>query len=285
MRSPGLLVLGYSNIVRRRVLPAALSVPALGFVDVASRRGAPHGGAPTALGGAFYDDYARALDASRAEIVYVSTVNAHHAEWARAALLAGRHVIVDKPACVDIESAEALAEIASARGLCLAEALVFEHHPQVSSLRGLFAERGTAPTRATAVFSMPPFEAGNFRLRRELGGGALLDLGPYAAAFGRVIFGERPRSLRCEVQSYDEDRRVEAAFSVMASYSGGRSWVGHFGFDAEYGNWIDVYGRGFGARVQRFFTTAPDAPAEIAFTARGTKAWVSPHIRAIIAHL
>ena len=48
--------------------------------------------------GAFFRDYEAALQESDADIVYLSLPNAMHEHWVMAALGAGKHVIVDKPA-------------------------------------------------------------------------------------------------------------------------------------------------------------------------------------------
>jgi NDP-hexose-3-ketoreductase len=50
---------------------------------------------------------------------------------------------------------------------------------------------------------------------------------------------------------------VDSAFSVMATYRGGRSFAGHFGFDTEYQNRIMVSGAAISMTLDRVFTTPP----------------------------
>jgi predicted dehydrogenase len=208
-----------------------------------------------------FDDYDRALAEGSAELVYISTVNADHGKWVEAALKRGRHVIVDKPAFTSLEEAQRLVELAQRSGLCLAEAVVYTHHPQVAMARELFAQAEISPTRLTAVFSFPPLDAGNFRYKKGLGGGALNDLGPYAVSVGRFFFGEPPREILARIHGHSGE--VESSFSLLATYPGGRCVAGHFGFDTEYCNRLQLLGPGASVELDRVFTPPTDEPLDL----------------------
>ena len=83
-----LLLIGCSRIARKRVLPALAEI-GIGEVDVATRTRAAEVVLPDGLAGRVFDDYDAALAESGADLVYVSTVNATHAEWAEQALERG----------------------------------------------------------------------------------------------------------------------------------------------------------------------------------------------------
>ena len=63
-------------------------------------------GRPGRRRGRFFRDYDTALRESDADIVYLSLPNAMHEHWVMAALAAGKHVIVDKPAMITPEACE-----------------------------------------------------------------------------------------------------------------------------------------------------------------------------------
>ena len=264
------LILGFSRIAQRRVLPAFQGLAKVRGIEIASRRGRPEN-LPTAdKVTRFHEDFTVALETTEADLVYVSTVNSEHAEWVERALLAGRHVVVDKPAVVRLADGERLVALAKSRGLCLAESVVWAAHPQVERCRQIFAQAGSRPTRLTAIFSMPPLAPDNFRYRAELGGGALWDLGPYAVSLGRELFAAEPSQLWCTTTSWFPRlaRRgglgdVDTAFSLLARYPEGRSLVGHFGFDTEYRNEVTVLGPSASVHCARIFTTPPDLENEL----------------------
>ena len=66
-----LLILGYSSIAQRRVIPAAATIEAIDQISIASKSSPePSGGWPKR--GRFFDDYATALRESEADFVYLS---------------------------------------------------------------------------------------------------------------------------------------------------------------------------------------------------------------------
>ncbi|MBN2197336.1 MAG: Gfo/Idh/MocA family oxidoreductase [Polyangiaceae bacterium] len=249
------LILGYSRLVARRVHPAMRALDVVSSIDIASRR--PEMVPPPS--GEVFGDYSRALDESSAELVYVSTVNAEHARWVEAALASGRHVVVDKPAFLEAETARRLAELARSGGRVLAEATVYAHHPQFQLVREAFRE--SAPMALSAVFSFPALADRDFRYRRDAGGGALYDLGPYAVSPGRILFGVPPARIECQITA--RAGAVETGFDVLASYPGGRGLVGHFGFGTPYVNRLDVLGAAARVTLERAFTSPVEVGTEV----------------------
>jgi predicted dehydrogenase len=254
-----ILLVGYSEIAQRRILPA-LAKLGLDGIDVASRTRADAVALPPGITGHVFDDYEAALATSEADVAYISTVNSTHVYWAERALRRGYHVIVDKPACTKLEDARRLVALAQRQGRCVAESTVYGYHPQIQAARQAFLEAHSQPTRLMATFSFPPLPADNFRYREDLGGGALWDLGPYAVTPGRLFFEAEPEEILCRVTARGDE--VETSFSVMATYPGGRSMVGHFGFTTGYHNRLEVLGPHVTVAFDRAFTT-PDTLANI----------------------
>ena len=249
------LIVGLSSIVTRRALPALKSMPQVDRIDVATKKGADPSTREMWTHGDVYEDYAEGIRRTPAQLVYVSLVNSEHERWARVALEAGKHVIVDKPAFLDCDSADRMVELAARRDLCLAEATVFGYHPQMNVIRQ--ALLGSAPTRISAVLSFPPMDPGNFRYQAALGGGALWDVGPYLVASSRILFGVEPVTVDCRVLARSNSD-VEIAFSALGTFPGGGSLVGHFGFDTAYVNRLQLIGRTHSVEIDRAFTTPAD---------------------------
>ena len=250
------LLVGLSRFARRRVIPAIAELDGIGALHVASRSAPDEALAAVPRRGRVFRDYGRAIDEVPPGLVYVSLTNDAHAVWAARALARGHHVVVDKPAFTDLATTERLVALAGARGLVLAEATTYAFHPVVAEVRALFAEHGSAPTHVTAALT-PPLPLDNFRYRRALGGGALLDLGPYVASLGRVLWGAAPVELSACVVGRSPDGEVETAFSVLGCYGEGRVLVGHFGFTTEYRNDVHVAGPHLSVEAPGLFSTPP----------------------------
>ncbi len=228
-----LLLLGFSRIAQRRILPALARLGLQG-IEVASVLAEstenPH--LPVEKR---YFTYQEALDNSRADLVYVSTINSLHAPLACASLRRGFHVIVDKPASLTVPEAADLTELAASKGKCVAEATVWAYHPQVGRALELF--QGGA-TRIAAAFSFPPPPETDIRYQAEWGGGADNDLGAYALTPGRHFFGQPAEAIEARILS--ESRGVTTSFALLSVYPQGRSLTGYFGFDTSYVNQLQV---------------------------------------------
>jgi predicted dehydrogenase len=128
------------------------------------------------------------------EAVYIPLPNHLHAEWAIKAANAGKHVLCEKPLCMN--RAEGLAMFAAARanGVVLLEAYPYKFQPQTAALRQLLdgGAIGTVRTmQASFGFTVLNPDV-NIRMKPEVGGGALLDAGSYPVSIVRLVMGERP---------------------------------------------------------------------------------------------
>lgn len=70
-----------------------------------------------------YGSYYSLLDDSDVDIVYISTPNGLHYEWAAKSLKAGKHVLCEKPFTANAEEAKELTKLAKDRGLIIEEAV------------------------------------------------------------------------------------------------------------------------------------------------------------------
>jgi NDP-hexose-3-ketoreductase len=250
------LILGYSSIARRRVIPALGGLDGVDCIDVASLSKKEPADWPKS--GKLFSSYETALADSQAELVYVSLPNALHERWIEAALASGRHVVVDKPAALSLAAAERLLALAAAKNLLLAEATVFNSHPQFAALAQDASTFGPL-THIVAQFMIPPLPAGNFRTRGDMGGGCLADMGPYAAAVAR-LFGDELETLCCLPAPRYADTDIDMGFSLAARFRNGLRYVGHFSFETEYQNSLTVIGRNGAMTTDRVFSPPPDMP-------------------------
>ena len=69
-----------------------------------------------------YGSHEDLLKDSDVDIVYISAVNSAHYRWAKAALLAGKHVICEKPCTTTEAQTRELFALAKEKGLFLMEA-------------------------------------------------------------------------------------------------------------------------------------------------------------------
>lgn len=130
--------------------------------------------------------YGELLGRGDVDAVYIPLVNSLHLEWSTRALEAGKHVLCEKPLAMDAREAEAMAAAARGANRLLMEAFMYRLHPEMRT----FVESLSEPMHVQASFGFNLTDMANYRLRAELGGGALLDVGCYAVNVSRWILGE-----------------------------------------------------------------------------------------------
>jgi NDP-hexose-3-ketoreductase len=112
--------------------------------------------------------------------------------------------------------------------------------------------------QAAAQFIIPPLPIANFRNHRELGGGCLLDMGPYAAATMRLLGGGTASQVTALPGGKHLETGVDMGFSVQARLANGAVFSGHYSFEAEYQNRLLVVGRSGSVIMERVFSPPAD---------------------------
>jgi predicted dehydrogenase len=209
-------ILGAAWIAGRAVAPAMAASRNGRLVTIASRDqerarafASEHGVARVA---ASYDEV---LSDPEVDAVYLPLVNNLHLDWARRCFEAGKHVLCEKPLGMNAVEAEEMKSAAERSGLLLMEAFMYRFHPRARA----FVEslRGKRLLHVTATFGFPLDDADNYRLKRDLGGGALLDVGCYTVNVARWILGE-PRSVSAQATTRSG---VDVATAALLDFDGG----------------------------------------------------------------
>jgi len=150
------------------------------------------------------DEFARATGIERAhgsyealladpqvDALYIPLPNSLHIEWTVRALQAGKHVLCEKPLSRRASDVERAYEIADRHERLLMEAFMYRHHPQTSRLVALVKEGAVGRLRLVrAAFSFNAPDPADVRLKAELDGGALMDVGCYCVSGARLLAGE-----------------------------------------------------------------------------------------------
>ncbi|KAK1142911.1 hypothetical protein N8T08_007152 [Aspergillus melleus] len=119
------------------------------------------------------------------EIVYITTPHSLHYQNARAALLAGKHVLLEKAFTVNTAQAKALVQLAREKGLFLMEAMWTRFFPLLQYVRELVRDGKIGPVQRVVAErnlgrDVERLYGTEHRLvNPALAGGALLDLAIY----------------------------------------------------------------------------------------------------------
>ena len=184
-------ILSTAHINRKLLAGAALSneleVVAVGSRDLTRARAfADEHGIPAA-----YGSYDELLADPSVEAIYNPLPNTMHCEWSIRALEAGKHVLCEKPMSSSVAEVEQAFAASERTGLYLTEAFMYRHHPQAKRLAALVAEGAIGALRVIrSTFSYGLFDESNIRLRTDVDGGSLMDVGCYCISGSRLLGGE-----------------------------------------------------------------------------------------------
>jgi xylose dehydrogenase (NAD/NADP) len=141
-----------------------------------------------------YGSYDELLADPEIEAVYIPLPNTMHVEWSIKALEAGKHVLCEKPMSRSAADVERAFETAEKDGRILSEAFMYRHNPQTRQLTQLVDDGAIGELRLIrAAFSYGLYDAENIRLRTDVEGGSLMDVGCYCVSGSRLLGGEPER--------------------------------------------------------------------------------------------
>jgi predicted dehydrogenase len=153
-------------------------------------------------------------------LVVVATPNRTHYEIARAALAAGRHVVVDKPLTPTWKEGDALANLAREKRVLLSIYQNRRWDGDFLTVRKLIEERTLGQL---VLFESrfdryrPELRPAAWRERNEPGSGLLFDLGTHLVDQAVVLFGP-PQAIRADVRAERSGAAVDDAFEVILHY-------------------------------------------------------------------
>ncbi|MBN1640704.1 MAG: Gfo/Idh/MocA family oxidoreductase [Anaerolineae bacterium] len=238
-------VLGCAQIAINRVIPGMQIADQARVTAVASRslEKAQRTAAQLDIAKA-YGSYEALLADPEIEAIYIPLPNALHAEWSIRSMRAGKHVLCEKPIALNAAEARAIQAVRDQTGLYCLEAFAYRFNPVVAETfrlarSGVLGELRFIHTVST--FLMGTLDPGNVRLRAEIGGGALYDMGCYAINAQRMIAGREPRTAWATM-TWSERFDVDMAGAAMLDFGEGLLGTIQWGFNAPYGGPFSVVG-------------------------------------------
>jgi D-xylose 1-dehydrogenase (NADP+, D-xylono-1,5-lactone-forming) len=201
--------------------------------------------------------YEALLQEPEVDAVYIPLHHSAHKEWALRAAAAGKHVLCEKPLAMNAAEAEEMGTGADRAGVLLMEAFMYRFHPHPRDfVAGL---RGAMYVNATFGFTLQ--DPANFRMRRELGGGALLDVGCYTVNVARWILGE-PVGVAASVRRDGEDG-VDMTVSALLRFAGGATASVWASFEGPEEQELTVVTKSGRERLERPFSNMEPNPYQL----------------------
>lgn len=204
-----------------------------------------------------YSSYDEVLNDESVDCVYIPLPPAFHYEWAKKALLAGKHVFLEKPSTTSLKYTEELVKLAEERGLVLQENYMFQYHDQLRKLKEFIADGRIGQLRLVRTsFGFPRRPEGDFRYNKDLGGGTMMDNGGYTIKLITELLGDSTRYLSSRLD-YDEEAGVDIFGTAEFTNAAGVIAQAAFGMDCQYQCSLELWGSRGRITTGRIYT-APE---------------------------
>ena len=212
-----------------RITPSALIKPAKDNADVVVAAVAARDGARAAAFAAkhgiarVHATYEALVADPDLDAVYIPLPNGLHGKWTRAALVAGKHVLCEKPFTANAAEARQIADLAATSDRIVMEAFHYRYHPLALRTEQIIAsgELGKLErVEAALCFPLPKFS--DIRYNYSLAGGAMMDAGCYAVHMARTFGGSTPEVVSAQAKLRDPqvDRAMTAELRFAEGHTG-----------------------------------------------------------------
>lgn len=275
-------ILGTASIAKRSVIPGIRDSRTGIVTAIASRdihnatEAAKELNIPQA-----YGSYEQLLHDPDIDAVYIPLPNHLHKEWTIRAVRAGKHVLCEKPLALNAEEAREMAAAAESAGVRLAEAFMYRHHPRYVQIKEMIRSGAIGDIRGihgTFTFNNAAAES-NVRFYREMGGGALYDVGCYPISAARMLLDEEPEAVTCHAMFSPRHDHVDMMMAGLVEFPHHIALTFDCGMWAAFRNTLQILGTDGLIDVPSAFIAQQDASANFFVTdSEGRREIEVPHV-------
>lgn len=218
-----------------------------------------------------YDNFDSIIDNPDIDVVYIVLPNNMHKDFTLRAAKAGKHVYVEKPMAITPEDCREMISACDEAQVKLGVAyrLQFEPH-HVEAMRFAREKVFGEVMHIDAGFGFRAGDPKQWRLKKEYGGGAMLDVGVYVIQGCRYIFDEEPVSVSAVEVKTDKEKfaEVDETITWMMQFASGKTANLFTSFNLGGNNNMTVYAKKgrfgikpcFGTGGQAGWTSSKDIP-------------------------
>ncbi len=214
-------VLGTAGIAKGQTIPGMLKADNCNLYAIAGRKMEKAQAFKDEFGfEVAYGSYEEMLADEKVQAVYIPLPNHVHLEWIAKAAEAGKHILCEKPMCMNVEETKKAFEVCKKNNVILMEAFAYQHSDAIKEIAKQIKDGAIGDVRLieACFFTGPPAD-GDFRWVKEYGGGAVYDLGCYSISLTQRIIGELPVSI--EAISEFTEGAVDDFCQIFLKYSNG----------------------------------------------------------------
>jgi len=214
-------------------------------------------------GGKIYEGYRNLIESADIDAVYIPLPPGLHYQWAKVALAAGKHILVEKPCTTALANTQDLLQEAESKGLAVHENYMFAFHDQLKAVNDIVDSSEIGDVRLYRIsFGFPMRAQNDFRYNKALGGGALLDCGGYTFKYASMLLGPTAK-MKYAQSNYIDGFNVDMYGSAALVNDKGVTAQVAFGMDHNYKCELEVWGSKGTINTNRILTAPAGFTPEV----------------------
>lgn len=251
------IVVGCGNIAQRCSIPALLNSGVTDVVCVVDVDENKRQLVADKFGVPFETDLQYVLNNYDFESVYISTPNAIHVQIIEQVAKYGKNILCEKPLAGSREDAERIAELGKRYNVPIFEGFMYQFHKQHAAKNQMIKDGAIGDVQLfQGWFGFPPLQDNDFRYKKALGGGAVLDACAYLVHSARHFYNCEPIAV-CAVLSAEEGREVETHATILLDFGKGRVANLVTGFNNKYKSMQMIWGSKGLMTLERAYALPP----------------------------
>lgn len=193
-------------------------------------------------GGKIYEGYRNLIESDDIDAIYLPLPPGLHYQWAKAALAAGKHILVEKPCTTALANTQDLLQEADRISLAVHENYMFAFHDQLKAVNDIVDSGEIGDVRLYRIsFGFPMRAQNDFRYNKALGGGALLDCGGYTFKYASLLLGSTAKMKYAQSNNIDGFSVDMYGSAALVNDKGVTAQVA-FGMDHNYKCELEIWG-------------------------------------------
>lgn len=192
-------------------------------------------------GAKIYEGYNTLIHSADIDAIYLPLPPGLHYQWAKEAVLTGKHVLVEKPCTTLFDNTEDLLKTAKGKRLAVHENYMFVFHDQLEAVNAIVRSGEIGDVRLYRIsFGFPMRAQNDFRYNKALGGGALLDCGGYTLKYASLLLGPTAKMKYAQSNSIEGFNVDMYGSAALVNDEGVTAQVA-FGMDHNYKCELEVW--------------------------------------------
>ncbi len=246
------LVLGYGNHSKKRIIPALKSIEEIEEIVIGDKHQSDVGFEPHNIKIENFDQVFNTDDIF--DLTIIATPPTNHIESILKSKKISKKILVEKPLTNSFDFIEKSIDDLFDE-IPIYESLMYLHHPLWFQLKNIIENRSI--NKIYCEFSVPHISKDNYRYLKKLGGGSLLDQGIYPISLASELIDEKYTIENVET-NFQKNYQVDLGGKTEILIDDSIKFYGKWGLGQDYSNYITLFGEDEFRIDSEFFFTKPD---------------------------